>query len=141
MSKILKNQTASAIVISDTGVTVSASGEHTIDPNKYLLWAASDDVITEVGAGNIVVNDGSVDLGVSDGIDLVKGVFTKFILEDTDGNSAAINDNNQLEIALAANTEAQRETINMLNKIIKELRINNLHQEVLSDEEFTKKDL
>ena len=77
MSKIVKNTTGSDIVISDTGVTVLASNQYTIPANDYLLWAASDDVITEIGSGDIVVNDGSVDLGISDGTDLIKGIFQK----------------------------------------------------------------
>ena len=76
MSKILKNTTASDIEISDTGITVDASpGTYTIPATDYLLWAASDNIITEMGTGDIVVNDGSFDLSISDGTDLIKGIF------------------------------------------------------------------
>lgn len=79
MSKILRNDTVSAIVINDTGITINPGvpNQYTIPSNDYLLWAASDNIITEVGAGNIVVNDGSTDLAISDGIDLIKGLFPK----------------------------------------------------------------
>lgn len=80
MSKILKNQTASPVDITDTGVTVPASGQYVIPPQDYPLWAASSDAVTEVGNGTIVVNDGSADLSISDGIDLIKGIFRRFII-------------------------------------------------------------
>lgn len=78
MSKILKNNTSGPavdVVIADTGVTVPASGQYVIPPQDYLNWAASSDVIVEVGAANLIVNDGSSDLSVSDGIDVIKGIF------------------------------------------------------------------
>jgi hypothetical protein len=76
MSKILKNQTGSPISIADVGVSLPASpATYTIPAQDYLLWAASSDIVTQVGNGNVIVNDGSVDLSISDGIDLVKGIF------------------------------------------------------------------
>jgi len=82
MSKILDNKTGAPIVISDTGVTVDNVTDYTIPSQDYLLWAASDDIITEIGAGNIVVNNGSNDLGKSEGIDLLKGVYHGVALTD-----------------------------------------------------------
>jgi hypothetical protein len=76
MSKILKNTTASPIIISDTGVTIPASpGIYTIPSQDYLLWAASSNVVTNIGSGDIIVNDGSSDLDISQGTDLIKGIF------------------------------------------------------------------
>ena len=47
MSKILKNTTGSGISIEDTGITIPASpGQYTIPPQDYLLWSASNNVIT-----------------------------------------------------------------------------------------------
>ena len=91
MSKILKNTTGSAVPITDTGITVAASGQYTISATDYLLFAASDDVIVEIGSGVIVVNDGSFDLGISDGTDLIKGIFPTTVAvsaigEDTHNN-------------------------------------------------------
>jgi len=79
VSKILKNNTALVVSIDDTGKTVPASGQLTIDPNWYLLFAASGDTITLVGDSTLTVNDGSADLSISDGIDLIKGIFPKKI--------------------------------------------------------------
>lgn len=86
MSKIAKNTTGSNISISDVGVTVNANSQYTIPPPDYLLWAASDDIITYMGSGDIVINDGSNDLGISDGTDLIKGIFpsTVGLTGDTD---------------------------------------------------------
>lgn len=79
MSKILKNITGSTIAIADTGVSIPAMTNYTIPPQDYLLWAASDDIITNVGSSSIIVNDGSSDLSISDGVDLIKGIFPKEI--------------------------------------------------------------
>jgi hypothetical protein len=75
MSKILKNTTGSLISINDMGVSVPGSGQYTIPSQDYPLWVSSDDVITYIGAGTIVVNNGTDDLGKSAGIDLIKGIF------------------------------------------------------------------
>lgn len=89
MSKILKNQTASPVSIPDFGRTVSASGQLVINPNEYSLLASSSDVITLVSdksvspdpnpISTLIVNDGSDDLSISDGVDLIKGLFPKKI--------------------------------------------------------------
>jgi hypothetical protein len=74
--KILKNQTASPILITDTGVTVPASpSTYTVQAADYYLWAASSDIITRIGAGTIIVNDGTFDLSKADGVALLQGNF------------------------------------------------------------------
>jgi hypothetical protein len=103
MAKILKNQTVGGISIIDTGVTVPGSGQYTIPAQDYLLWAASSNIVTQVGAGNIVVNDGSTDLSISDGIDLIKGLFpSKIKIQGNDGLYEAdvrqIDDINRLAV-------------------------------------------
>lgn len=75
MSKILKNNTASNQVIIDVGQTVPASGQLTIQPTDYLLYAASNNVITLIGNGTLTVNDGSDDLSINDGTKLIQGIF------------------------------------------------------------------
>jgi len=85
MSKILINSTASTVFVNDTGVSIAGLGSYTIPPQDYLLWAASSDVITAVGAATLIVNDGSVNLSISDGIDLIKGLFPAKILTNQSG--------------------------------------------------------
>ncbi len=87
MSKILINNTASPQPVADTGVTIAASSNYTIPPQDYLLWAASSNVITLIGAGTLTVNDGSVNLSISEGTYLIKGIFPKEyrIVGDSDG--------------------------------------------------------
>ena len=88
MSKILKNNTGSAITINDVGgVIIAASpGSYTIPPQDYLLWAQSSDIITDLHdtspTPSITVNDGSVDLNPSDGMDLIKGLFPRLFVYD-----------------------------------------------------------
>lgn len=77
MSKIIKNNTGSNVFLADVGVTIPASGQYVIPPTEYWLWAASSDVVTKIGDSTLTVNDGSVDLTISDGVDLVKGIFQK----------------------------------------------------------------
>lgn len=73
MSKIVLNNRAYDIVIADTGTTVPASGQYTIPPVYYPIWAGSDDIIIKIGIGDVSISDGSTTLGVSDGVDLIKG--------------------------------------------------------------------
>jgi hypothetical protein len=83
-SKILKNNTASPVFITDTGVTVPASGQHTILPTEDFIFAASNDVIIYIsdeavgpGVSTLKVNDGTSDLGIADGTALIQGFYPK----------------------------------------------------------------
>lgn len=92
MSKILINTTPGTVFINDTGVSIPTASSYTIPPQDYLLWAASSDVVTVVGDEDIVVNDGSFDLNISDGIDLIKGLFPRSITTTPSGTiSSAFN--------------------------------------------------
>jgi hypothetical protein len=75
MSKIVKNTTGSAYFIADTGISIPASSQYTIQPQDYLLWAASSDVIVGIGSSDLVINDGSSDLSINDGTKLIQGIF------------------------------------------------------------------
>lgn len=75
MSKILKNNTASDVFISDTGQTVPASGQLIINPSEYDLYADSNEVITLIGNSTLTVNDGNVDLTIADGSRLLQGLY------------------------------------------------------------------
>lgn len=82
MSKILKNNTASPVSISDVGQVVPASGQLVIQPQDYWLYAASDNVITLISdlavsptVSTLTVNDGSFDLTINDGAKLIQGIF------------------------------------------------------------------
>lgn len=82
MSKILKNQTASPMMMADTGVLIPATPTtYTVPTQDFPLWAASSDVIAAIGAGTVIVNDGSVDLSKADAVALIQGNFkqTDFI--------------------------------------------------------------
>lgn len=75
MAKILKNNTASPVNIADVGQIVPASGQLTIQPQDYWLYAASSNVITFIGDSTLTVNDGTSDLSISDGVCLIKHIF------------------------------------------------------------------
>lgn len=79
-AKILKNQTVSPITIIDVGnVTVPGSGQYVIPPEDYLIWAASSDIVTQVGSGDIVVSDSLKDLNKADGISLIQFGHPQFL--------------------------------------------------------------
>jgi hypothetical protein len=103
MSTIIKNTTVSDIIIA--GVTIPASGQYTMQTSDAIYFASSDKLVTDVGSGDLVVNDGSEDLGPSDGIDRVKGFFSKktIVKEDPD----VVNASNTLRVSqsVAAGTE------------------------------------
>lgn len=103
MSKILKNGSGSTVVINDTGVTILNATQYTIPPQDYLLWSASSNVVTYVGNGALVVNDGSFDLSISDGIDLIKGIFpTELVADPTVVNEDATLANNEYSYVFPA---------------------------------------
>lgn len=81
MSKILKNNTAEDISL-DVGHVVPASGQYTIDPANYLLFANSADVLTLLASGDLIYNDGASDLELSPAIDHLKGMFPLHIDAD-----------------------------------------------------------
>jgi hypothetical protein len=62
MLKILKNTTASDILITDTGVNIAAFGQHEIQRMDYWLWTDSRDAVTQLINGNLVMNDGEYNL-------------------------------------------------------------------------------
>lgn len=87
MSKILKNTTGSIVFIADVGQSVPASGQLTIDTSDYDKYAGSSDTVVYIGNGTLVVNDGSFDLNISDGVDLIKGLFPSAV----EINNSALN--------------------------------------------------
>ena len=105
MSKIVKNNTGSAITITDVGgVVIPASpGSYTIPPQDYLIWANSSDILTYVNdtspTPSVTINDGSFDLTPTKGVDLIKGFFrinadtTTIGDGDTIGSYTAATDN------------------------------------------------
>jgi hypothetical protein len=77
--KNLINTLGSDVFISDTGINILASSTYLIPPQDYLRWAASSDVIVKVGDGTLVVNDGTSNLSISDGVALIKGIFPSIV--------------------------------------------------------------
>ena len=78
MSKILK-RTGADFLINDTGETVPANGQLTIQPAKYNLYAMSSDTITALAAGDLVYNDGSDDLSLADATLHLQGMNPKHV--------------------------------------------------------------
>ncbi len=72
MIKLLKNPSLlDDVQIVDVGITIVANTTYIINPSEYLEWAVSDDAVTAINAGDLVVNDGIQDLSAALGIDLL----------------------------------------------------------------------
>lgn len=99
--RILKNNTASPVSISDTGGTVPASGQLVINPADYGVYEGSADVITFISdlavnptVSTLTVNDGTFDLGINEGTRLIQGGFSRPISDGSDPTiKACVTDN------------------------------------------------
>jgi len=78
MVKILKNTTLSDISLEILGITIPASGQFELNTEDY-IEAANEESISElttlINSGDIVINDGFVDLKPQEGIEQVS-IFT-----------------------------------------------------------------
>ena len=92
MAKILKNNTASIVDIDDTGLSVPASGQLTVNQTDYSILAASSDVIILLGDVTLTFNDGAIDLSISDGVDIIKDVTPRQVDTDTNGLVTVVDD-------------------------------------------------
>ena len=85
MSKILKNTTGSNIEVKTLGVIVPASSQLDVEVTDFPLLA-SVDTVTEltplINTGDIVVNDGSLDLSAAEGLRLISWPDRIYIKED-----------------------------------------------------------
>lgn len=89
--RILKNNTASPVTISDVGQTVPASGQLVIAPTDYGKYEGSSDVITFISdlavgpsTSTLTVNDGTFDLSINEGTRLIQGGFSRPISDGDD---------------------------------------------------------
>lgn len=108
--------------IIDVGQQIPASGQLTIDPSDYDKYAQSAVTLGLISLGTLVVNDGSIDLSVLEGSDLIKGIYharnvpfnnaaTSFLVTDTqsaleDIRKRRINENTQVTTSLNGTTTA-----------------------------------
>ncbi len=99
MSKFLKNVKSPVgdIFITDLGMRIPP-GTYEVIEQEYLMWAASDDIVTEIISGDIVVNDGINDLSnvggaTSDAVNFIKypdfATNQRFLSEPERSNSMA----------------------------------------------------
>lgn len=74
MGKILKNVTASTIVLDRIGMEIPASSQYIIEEVEYLFWSNTD-AVTEltplINAGDLVLNDGIRDLPAAEALDFI----------------------------------------------------------------------
>lgn len=89
--RILKNNTASPVSISDVGQTVPASGQLVINPIDYGKYEGSSDVIGFISdlavsptLSTLTVNDGTFDLSINEGTRLIQGGFSRPISDGDD---------------------------------------------------------
>ncbi len=89
--RVLKNNTASPVNISDVGQTVPASGQLVINPIDYGKYEGSSDVIgfiSDLAVGpttsTLTVSDGTFDLSINEGTRLIQGGFSRPISDGED---------------------------------------------------------
>lgn len=95
MSKILKNNDQNNdYLLNDIGINILKNSEYTIDPSHYAKFSASSNLITAIGDGSLVYNDGTNDLGINDAINHLKGFQKDKIstngLAEPDGHRARV---------------------------------------------------
>lgn len=74
-TKRLTNTTLSIIDVIDTGVQINPGITYTIPPQDYFIWAASSSVIGFIATGALLVNDGTNDMTIAQGVGLIQGSF------------------------------------------------------------------
>ena len=116
MTKIVKNTTQSSYEIPDTGILIAASSQYTIPPVDYLLWAESSDTQTGINSGDLVINNGFVDLSIARGLDYIKypdNAFSTSFLPDSERGNSFISNNVQEAIE-----EARDVALNVRGKLV-----------------------
>ncbi len=77
---ILKNSSGADVLISDMGLTVLNGGTEEVSLQAgYSEIANSEDLKTLVTAGTLVINDGSADLSVTDGLAYIRRANKKYV--------------------------------------------------------------
>jgi len=88
MLRKLKNNTASPVIINDTGDTVPASGELIIPPLDYGKYEGSADVVLFLSdqsisttVSTLTANDGTFDLAIEKGVRMIQGGWCRTIID------------------------------------------------------------
>jgi hypothetical protein len=96
MLRKLKNNTASPVVIVDTGDTVPASGEFIITPLDYGKYEGSADTILFLSdqsisatVSTLTANDGTFDLAIEKGVRMIQGGWCRPIVDFDDPSIGA----------------------------------------------------
>ena len=105
--KILKNTTGSAIELSVIGLSIPASSQITIEVQDYLLLGSSDST-TEIDplitSGDVVVNDGTSDLSVSEGQNYIRYADNANNILFTDSTTGLVSNTTREAIDEVGNT-------------------------------------
>ncbi len=81
MSKYITNTTASPILVVQAGVEIAALSTYEVITQDYLLWASAEvlaEVTPLITSGDLVVNDGVMNLSVADGVNFLEYPDTAF---------------------------------------------------------------
>lgn len=88
MEKIVRNTTGSDIFVDGTGVNIEAGTSYTINRINYNYWsdASVNDTtfISDVNSGDLVVNNGSIDLDATDGLRYLE-LISPILVEQNSG--------------------------------------------------------
>jgi hypothetical protein len=119
--KVIKNTTTSDIDLEAVGLTIPASDSYTVEATETPLWATDDSILEitpYINSGDIVINDGTVDLSAADGIRFLKYADRAYIQQDgvdvVRVNTALNFEGNSITVIDEGNGKA---TINVLDSI------------------------
>lgn len=76
MSVIVKNESGASKIYG--GVTIADQASYTIQQADRYLFQSDDVLIADIGSGDAVINDGTNDLSISDGMAHLMGYYQKF---------------------------------------------------------------
>jgi hypothetical protein len=88
--KIIKNTTALDIILDGPGITVPALGQVTLESSDYDKLTQTTNILTLIGNGDIVINDGIDDLSIAEA---VKFIYLPDFAENIRFKNDATNEN------------------------------------------------
>jgi hypothetical protein len=95
MATILKNTTGSPIIVKSIGQVIAASGQLIVPPDDYDNLSQDATLISKIASGDVVVNDGSQDLSIAYGKQLVLIGVT---VDSPGGVTVSFDNNNRVTL-------------------------------------------
>lgn len=113
---ILKNTTGSEIELLNLGISIPASGQYVIQSDDFSVFYTDDninEITTLINSGDIVVNDGSADLNITNALVFIQypSQANKILFDNTSNGFTANESQSAIEEAQATAEGKARYTI------------------------------